>query len=404
MMQRERNDALVERARRVIPGGMYGHMSVQRMMPKGYPQFFERAQGARLWDVDGNEYIDFMCAFGPMILGYRHAAVEAAVDAQRRKGDTMTGPSSLVVELAERFVAQITHADWAIFAKNGTDATTLCCTLARAATGKRKLLVAKGAYHGAAPWCTPSPKGVIEEDRSHLLQYEYNDVASLTAAVERAHGDLAGIVVSAFKHDAFVDQALPTREFAHAVRRMCDTTDAALILDEVRAGFRLSLDTSWSSLGVEPDLSAWSKAIANGYALAAILGKERFREAATKVYATGSFWFQALPMAAGLATLTALNEADAPTRLNALGERLRTGLHTVAQSHGLSIRQTGPAAMPMVLFDDDPKLERGNAFCSGMLERGIYMHPWHNMFLSTAHTESDIDHAVAAADSVMATI
>ncbi len=400
----ERNNALVARARRVIPGGMYGHMSVQRMLPAGYPQFFDRAEGARLWDVDGNEYIDFMCAFGPMILGYRHPGVEAAVAQQRSKGDTMTGPSALVVELAERFVDQISHADWAMFAKNGTDATTLCCTLARGATGKRKLLVAKGAYHGAAPWCTPSPKGVIEEDRSHLVHFEYNDVASLTAAAQSAYGDLAGIVVSAFKHDAFVDQALPTREFARAARRISDETGAALILDEVRAGFRLSLDTSWSSLGVEPDLSAWSKAIANGYALAAVLGNDRFRDAATKVYATGSFWMQATPMAAALATISALNELDAPKRLEALGQRLRTGLHSVAQRHGISLRQTGPAAMPMMLFDDDAKLARGNAFCTGMLELGIYMHPWHNMFLSTAHTEGDIDRAIACADEVLANI
>ena len=235
-----------------------------------------------------------------MILGYRNPSIEAAVDAQRKKGDTMTGPSALIVELAERFVTQIGHADWAMFEKNGTDATTLCCTLARAVTGKRKLLVAKGAYHGAAPWCTPSPKGVIEEDRSHLAHFVYNDVASLEAAVEAARGDLAGIVVSAFKHDASVDQALPTAMFARAARRLCDDSGAALILDEVRAGFRLSLDTSWSSLGVAPDLSAWSKAIANGYPLAAVLGTDRFREAATKVYFTPDYQADAIAVAQAL--------------------------------------------------------------------------------------------------------
>ena len=138
-----RNKQLVERARRVIPGGMYGHQSTA-VLPEVFPQFFRRAEGARLWDADGNEYIDYMCGFGPNLLGYRHPSVEAAAAAQQQLGDTMTGPSEIMVGLAEKFVSLVTHADWVIFCKNGTDATTMAMTTARAHTRKRKILVGEG--------------------------------------------------------------------------------------------------------------------------------------------------------------------------------------------------------------------------------------------------------------------
>ena len=128
------NDAALRtRAQRVIPGGMYGHLNVARL-PPGYPQFFARAEGATLWDVDGNAYVDFMCAYGPMVLGYGNREVEDAAAAQRALGDVLTGPSERLVELAEKLVGMVAHADWALFQRNGTDATTLCVVVARAAT------------------------------------------------------------------------------------------------------------------------------------------------------------------------------------------------------------------------------------------------------------------------------
>ena len=210
--------ALRTRAARVIPGGMYGHLNVARL-PAGYPQFFARAEGATLWDVDGNSYVDFMCAYGPMVLGYGNREVEAAAAAQRELGDVLTGPSERLVELAEKLVGMVAHADWALFQRNGTDATTLCVVIARAATRKRKILVARGAYHGSAPWCTPYPNGATAEDRVHLVHYDYNDVASLEAAARSVEEDIAGIIASAFKHDYGKDQEMPTPAFAQAARR-----------------------------------------------------------------------------------------------------------------------------------------------------------------------------------------
>jgi glutamate-1-semialdehyde 2,1-aminomutase len=396
-LKNSRDSSLRDRARAVVPGGMWGHMNAAAL-PEGYPQFFARGAGSRVWDVDGNEYVDFMCSWGPIILGHHHPEVDEAAQRQLAHGDCLNGPSEAMVELAETLVEILPHATWAQFQKNGTDATTTAVTVARAGTGRRKILVAKGAYHGAVPWCSPSLVGVTAEDRAHIIQYEYNDVASLEQAVEQAKGDLAGIIVSAFKHDFGFDQHLPTQAFATAARAACDAADAALIVDDVRAGFRLNLGGSWENVGVRPDLSAWSKSLANGFSIAALTGNDRFREATTSIFTTGSFWCSALSMAAGVATLRVLQRDDGVGHMTRLGQTLRDGLDALSRKHDLPIRQTGPVQMPMVLFDDDADRRRGFAFCAAALKQGVYFHPLHNMFLSAAHKPEDIARALDAAE------
>ena len=390
------NDALKIRAEKVIPGGMYGHMSVYRGKPEGYPQYFRRAEGCRLWDVDGNEYIDFMCSYGPMIAGYGNHRIRAAADAQRNELDIADAPAPLIVDLAEKFVSQVSHAGWAIFAKNGNDATTVCNMVARAQTGKRKILVAEGAYHGAQPWAARRTKGTPAEDYVNFPTYQFNDIENLTVAAQAVAGDLAGIVVSGFKHDAGSEQELTDPDFACKVREICDAEGAALILDDVRAGLRLSLDASWTLHGVQPNLSAWGKCIANGEPLAAILGDDEYRDAARSIFVTGSFWYQAAPMAAALETLAILEEEDAPRTLERLGQQFRDGLYEQAQRHARPIVQSGPPQMPTVMFEDDVNFELVFRFCTNALRNGVYMHPWHNMFLSVAHTEQDIAQALEA--------
>lgn len=390
-------DAMLRaRAQLVVPGGMWGHLNAARL-PEGYPQFFAAAEGCRVRDVDGREYIDFMCSWGPILLGHRHPDVQAAAEAQAARGDCLNGPGEVMVELAEDFVAMVPHADWAMFQKNGSDATTSCVTIVRARSGRRKVLVARGSYHGALPWCSPSVAGVTAEDRAHLLHFEYNDVESLRAAVDEAGNDLAAILVTAFRHDMGRDLELPTKEFAEAARAACDGADAALIIDEVRTGLRLDVRGSWEAFGVRPDLCAWSKAIANGYALAAVTGNNRYREAATRVFVTGSFWCGTVAMAAARATLRIARETDVPGHIHAMGLRLREGLASLANQNGIAIRQSGPPQMPLMLFDADPDVRKGRAFCSEALRHGAFFHPQHNMFLSSAHRAADIDEALEAA-------
>lgn len=403
LLGNSRDAALVERARHIIPNGMWGHMAT-RAIASGYPQFFSRADGCRVWDVDGNEYIDFMCAWGPNVLGYHHPEVDAAALAQLAKVDSGNGPTETLVEFAELLTQTIDHADWCLFQKNGTDATTACVTIARATTGKRKVLLAKGAYHGAVPWCSPSVVGVTTEDRAHLVTFDWGDVASLEAAVAQAGDDLAAIILTAFRHDVGRDQELPTAAFLQAARAQCDKAGALLIIDDVRAGFRLDVRGSWAPYGVRPDLAAYSKAIANGWPLAAIAGANSARAGAEKIFTTGSFWYGAAAMAAGLATVRILRDTDALVRTEAMGLRLRKGLDEAATRHGFRLRQTGPAQMPMVLVDGDQDLRIGNALCVAALRHGVFLHPKHNMFLCAAHGPAEIDRAVEGVDAAFTDI
>ncbi len=394
---------LRQRARAVIPNGMYGHQSA-RTLPEGFPQFLVRGEGGRIWDTDGNEYIDLMCSYGPIVLGHHHPDVENAVNRQMKLADCQNGPSPVMIELCELFVDRVDHADWAMLAKNGTDATTMCVTIARAGTGKRKVMTARGAYHGAAPWCTPNPTGVLPEDRAHLVHYTFNDYESVRVAIEEHGDDLAAIVVSPFKHDARFDQEMVDPEWARMLRRVCNDTGAALILDDVRCGFRLAYGGSWEPIGVKPDLSAWSKAIANGYPLASVLGNDRFKDAASSIYVTGSFWFSAVSMAAGVATIEALGREDGLGAMQRAGQRLRDGLDHQARSYGLSINQTGPVTMPLLTFAADREFERANLWSGVAAQRGAYLHPWHNWFTCAAHTDDDIDLALRATDEAFSRV
>ncbi len=397
MRANSRDRDLRDRAAAVIPGGMFGHQST-RLLPDDYPQFFSRAKGARLWDADGNELLDFMCAYGPNLMGYADDAIDDAYVSRMRQGDTMTGPTGLIVELAEQFTRMVTHADWAIFCKNGGDATQIALMTARAHTGRKTVVLAKGAYHGAAPWCATRPNGVTPEDKANQVFCVYNDIASLEAAVAAAGDDLAAIFAAPMKHDAFTDQVLPDPAYARRARELCDSTGALLVVDDVRAGLRIARDCSWSAVGVQPDLSSWGKCFANGHPISALLGANKAKRAAAQIFTTGSFWYQAAPMAAALETLRRVRETDYLEHMEGLGTRLRDGLAERAAASGFGFRQTGPVTMPLFLFDEDPDLRKGFFWSSQMLKRGVYVHPWHNMFLCAAMTPADIDQALDAAE------
>ncbi|RCG29761.1 aminotransferase class III-fold pyridoxal phosphate-dependent enzyme [Sphaerisporangium album] len=393
-----RDASLRERAARVVPGGMYGHLNAAIFTP-AYPQFFVRGEGCRQWDADGREYVDLMCSWGPVILGHRHQAVEAAAAAQRASGDCLNGPGPVMVELAELMVDTIPSADWVMFSKNGTDATTQALMVARAATGRAKVLLAHGAYHGADPWCTPSTAGTTPSERADLVEYPYNDLAGAEAAAASADGDVAAIIVTPFKHDSFEDQEPVDPAFARGLRALADRIGAALVIDDVRAGFRLDLRGSWEPLGVRPDLTAWSKAMANGYAIAAVTGTDALRGPAQTLYSTGSFWFSAVAMAAAKATIETLRDIDGVALMERAGARLREGLAAQAAAHGFAVRQTGPVQIPWLSFEGDATLEKGMFWSGACLEEGVYLHPWHNWFMSAAHTDADIDRALAGTDA-----
>lgn len=389
------------RAASVLPN--LTHLSTQHYPPH-YSQFFRSGEGCRITDVNGREFIDYMCSFGPILLGHKHPAVEAAAAAQHELGDCLPGPSERMVELAELLVELTPFADWAMFQKNGSDATTLCVRLARMHTRKRYILRAPGSYHGASHlWMAGS--GVLSEEQAFQLHFEFNDLGSVQKAVEQAGDDLAAIVVSAFRWDFFHDLALPTQEFAEGLRQICNFNGAILILDDVRSCMRLDPRGSWNTLapGVMPDLAAYCKGIANGYPLAAVLGCEKLRTVATRVPATGSFWCSAVPMAAALATIKTAVAEDVVGSMVPSGQRLRDGLRLQAAKHGLKVSCSGPVQMPLLTFEADRKAKPDGAgrnfdewprvalWCSECARRGVWFHPYHNNFLSAAHTFAVVD-------------
>lgn len=396
---------LRERARRVIPGGMYGHLNTGRL-GDDYPQFLARGEGARVWDVDGREFIDLMCAFGPILLGHAHPEVDAAAAAASARGDVLNCPAPEMVELAEVLVDEVEHADWAMFAKNGSDATNLAVVVARAHSRRRKVLKARGSYHGIGPWTLPEASpGTTAEDHANTVYFGYNDLASVEAAVlEAGEDDVAAVVCTPHRHDICIDQDAVDPAFARGVREICDRVGAMLVLDDIRCGARIDLRGSWAAVGVRPDLSAWSKSLANGYPIAVLLGVERLHASAAAITATGSFWFAAAPMAAALTTIRVLKEEDGIARMRAAGTRLQEGLRAQARAHELAVSVSGPPQMPLLLFADDPDFAKAFAWSGACAANGVYLHPVHNWFLSAAHDDATIDAALDRTDAAFGVI
>jgi glutamate-1-semialdehyde 2,1-aminomutase len=399
----EHDAALQARADMVLPGGMYGHQAIRHMSGR-YPQFFAAGRGAVITDVDGNDYVDLMCSWGPVVLGHRDPVVDAAVTAQMARGDCLNGPTESLVELAETFTDAVHDAQWVMLAKNGTDATTTCLTIARAHTSRSVVLVARGVYHGAAPWCTPVLRGTLSSDRVAMAYFDYNDVADFDRAMHAAGDDVAGVMLTPFRHVEGQDQQLVDPAFARHVRRRCDERGAVLILDDVRCGMRMAYGGSWEPLGVPVDLSAWSKAIANGYPLAAVTGTSALRDAASSVFVTGSFWMNATPMVAAIATLRRLREIDGVTLMSRAGARLREGVLAQAADAGVAVTYTGPDVMPYLTFEADVAYERMTCFADAALGAGVYLHPRHNWFMSCAMDDDVIDRALAGTEAGFAAV
>ncbi|MDH2528296.1 aminotransferase class III-fold pyridoxal phosphate-dependent enzyme [Acinetobacter baumannii] len=389
---------LRERAYQVIPGGMYGHQSA-KPFSEDFPQFYSKAQGAYLWDYDGNQYIDYLCGYGTNLLGYLDPRIEKVAAEQQKIGDTMSGPSGLMVQLAEDFTQMITHADWAMFCKNGSDATSMALVCSRAYKNRSKVLIADGTYHGAHTWNTPRLEGITAEDRSNIVYFQYNDIDSLKEAIKSVDGQFAAIFATPFRHEVLHDQYMVTKEYAEFCRSACDEYDALLVVDEVRTGFRLSRDCFWTSeYGVDPDLSTWGKAIGNGYPISALLGSQKARDAAERIFVTGSYWYSAVPMAAAIETLKIIRDTNYLETMQSNANALREGIAIQAEKWGYGLKQTGPAEMPQMLFEDDATFALGKHWTASIMKQGAFFSFYHNMFISEAHTAADIQKTLEYTD------
>jgi glutamate-1-semialdehyde 2,1-aminomutase len=393
------------RAERVLPGGgIYISRSAQFAGSGIQPGFIASAEGCRVTDVDGRQYVDFLCANGPILLGYRHPEIEEAARLQAEQADSASYYPPVLVELAERLVDRVEQMAWAVPAKNGSDVVALAARVARGATERETLILFEHAYHGFDPEFVPGAGGVPRVRRAKALRVTWNDVDALERAARECDGDLAGIVLDALDQNPAQDTVEPSKDFIRAIDHLRERTGAKLVLDDVRHGFRLNPAGSHVALGIEPDLVCLGKGLGNGYPVSALLGTEELRDAARKLAFTASFAFGAVALRAAVKTLEIYERDAAFATLWRAGERLRDGIVAAGRQTGHRIRYTGPPTMPTLLFEDDPERERGRQFSLEAALRGALFHPNLNWFLNASHDDAAIDEAISiAAEAFRAT-
>jgi glutamate-1-semialdehyde 2,1-aminomutase len=396
------------RALKVIPSGIYGHQGPAEgcFVPvSAFPFFSQRAKGAYFWDVDGNRFIDYMCAYGPNVLGYNDDEVDEAAAQQRAMGDCITAPSTTMIDFAELLVDTVAGADWAFFAKNGGDATTLAVLTARAFTHRKKIVFFKGYYHGVAPWTQKIDyPGILEEDVANNIYVPWNDYETLARVFDENKGEIAAVISQPYMHGLFADNTLPLDGFWQKVRQLCTDKGAVLIVDDVRAGFRLDLAGSDHFFGFEADLICFCKALANGYNVSALCGKDFLRNAVSGLTFTGSYWLSAVPFAAGIACINKMKRLNLPKLLHERGTALREGLIATAKKHGYDLHVTGMPALFYMRIADDDSLMLHQRWIAEMVKRGIYMTNHHNHFINASLSDEDIQTTVAVADEAFAVL
>lgn len=400
-LNRIQSDKLFSRALKVIPGGIYGHVTPVAGLPRHFPHYIAKASGCRFEDVDGNEWIDFMCGFGAILHGYSNSEIEASASQQRQKGSVFNQPGSIMVELAESLTSKIDFANWAVFAKNGSDLTTWAIRVAREYSNKPYVIKAEGAYHGVDAWCDPGFGGRVSDDRSKILEFPWNDLDKLKYFLKAYQNQVSSIILTPYHHAAFAPSIMPSQNFWLEVEQQCRSNGIILILDDVRTGGRLHDGGSHRYFDFTPDMSIYSKGLGNGFAISACTGKEFLRNASKEVFLTGSCWNDAIAMAAALKSLEISHTDKVANSVLLKGDYFCKGLCERAQKYKIPLIMTGPSSMPYPWIEGDDDLFRIQKFCELAASKGLYFHPHHNWFISNAHTIADLDSAIEIADQAM---
>ena len=422
------NETLFERAREVAPGGVN---SGTRGLPP--VKVWQEADGAYLQDAEGNRYLDFHGAFGPIILGHNHPGVNAAVaDALTHVDLTGFGTTELEIRAAEKIVEHVPSAEMALLFASGSEATYMALRLSRAVTGRKKVIKFQGCFHGWHDYLLtniispadkigrkdPASAGILPDALAHTLVLPFNDLAAVERAVEAQSHDIAAIILEPVPHN--IGCVLPRPEFMRGLRQICDAKGIILIFDEVITGFRHALGGYQSTIGVLPDLTTLAKAIANGYPCAALAGGRdlmlRFSSAGGDVFVGGTYNGHPVATAAALATIDALEDAAVYERLFRLGDKMRRGLQAIADRLDVTMTVTGYGSVFVPYFMSGPvrrydDLLRNNEaadarFRDEMIKRGIFMLPLalKRSHISAAHTDADIEKTLDAAEDVLTTM
>jgi glutamate-1-semialdehyde-2,1-aminomutase len=422
----DRNDALMERARRVIPGGVNSPVRAFRAVG-GTPRFIQRAQGAYLWDANDQRYIDYIGSWGPMILGHGHPAVLEAVRRAAQDGLSFGAPTEREVELAEEILSLMPSMDMVRLVSSGTEAGMSAIRLARGATGRSKIIKFEGCYHGhadallvkagsgLATFGNPTSAGVPPEVVQHTLVLEYNNLAQLEEAFALHGRELACLIIEPIAGNMnFVRASL---DFVRRCRELCTQYGALLIYDEVMTGFRTALGGVQSLhakaiAGFAPDITVMGKVIGGGMPLAAFGGKRDVMEQLAPlgpVYQAGTLSGNPVATACGLATLREIRKPGFFEALSARTRALVDGLQTAAQEQGVPFCTDSEGGLfGFFLLPRLPQnyrevmqsdAARFNRFFHGLLSRGVYVAPalYEASFVSAAHSEDDIAATLQAA-------
>ncbi|MBR7150888.1 MAG: aminotransferase class III-fold pyridoxal phosphate-dependent enzyme [Clostridia bacterium] len=400
--------AAFERALKLIPSGIYGHQGPAEgcyVPVEAFPLYSSKAQGSYLWDLDGNRFIDYMCAYGPNILGYHDPDVDEAAARQRAISDCTTLPNPIMIDFADLLVDTVASADWAFFAKNGNDVTTLAIMTARAYTHRKKIVFFKGYYHGVSPWTQKIDyAGVIEEDVMHNLYVEWNNLEQLREVFDTHKGEIAAVIAQPYMHGNFMDNELPAEGFWKEVRKLCTDEGTVLVVDDVRAGFRLDLAGSDHFFGFKADLICFCKALANGYNVSALCGQEFLKNTVSSMSYTGSYWMSAVPFAAGIACIEKMKRIDCPRLLDEKGRLLREGLTDAAREQGFDLHVTGAPSLFYLRVADDPSLRLHQEWVAECVKRGVFFTNHHNHFINASLSDEDIRETVEIAREAFAVL
>lgn len=418
----EKSQLLFEEAKQYIPGGV--NSPVRAFGAVGdFPIFVEQGYGAKVVDADGNEYIDYICSWGPLILGHRPNAVTEAVREGLLKGTTFGAPTEIEITMAKTICQAIPSVEMVRMVNSGTEATMSALRLARAYTNRAKIVKFEGCYHGhadhllikagsgAMTFGIPSSPGVPEAIASETLTAVYNDLQSVQALFEQYPGQIAAVIVEPIAGN--MGLVLPEEGFLQGLRQLTSEQGALLIFDEVISGFRASYSGAQGILDVKPDLTCLGKIIGGGLPVGAYGGRREIMQMvspAGPVYQAGTLSGNPLAMAAGLAMLHELEKGIVYKNLADMGQKLAHGLRKAAGEAGISVCVNQLGSLLTVFFTPGPvnsyaaamrsDTAQFKAYFQSMLQQGIYLPPsqFECMFISAAHTEEDINETIEASE------
>ncbi|WP_329020565.1 aspartate aminotransferase family protein [Streptomyces sp. NBC_01601] len=365
-----------------------------------YPRYFDRATGPYLWDLEGRRYVDFNLGYGPVVLGHADERVTEAVLAELRNGNCIAPLwSRRQSELTDLLTSVVPGAEMAYLLKTGSDATSTAVRLSRIFTGRDKVI--RWGYNGWHDWAAGIPAGIPEATRAETLLFDYSDLSTLRDAFARHPGQVACVLTMPFG-----DERAPEGHL-QKIRDIAHEHGALFVLDEMRSGFRLGLSGAQGLLGVQADVSTFSKAMANGHPISAVVGRADVLSCLAQTRISSTFYADPAPMAAALATIRILRDTDASEQIWKAGSAFQGGLSALVDRHRVPARVVGYPPMPFLQFthpDSVIREQMSTAFAAEAARHGVLLHPSHQWFVSAAHTDEDIEFALHGCDQALAVL